>query len=317
MIRTVKGEVRPTMSLVKPGVISPSVFQGTGVHPGKTIMDRCREWESRKKDVYVSVAFGFAYADVPDGGATVIAVTNNNQGLAGKIAKDVSDLVWELRDPLSNRGIPKVREGVEKAISLAGEGKTPVVIADHSDRLGDSTHILRELLTQKAENFGVSTIAHPQAVEGIMKRNKVGDRVSVEVGAVSRNEYAGQPVELEGEIIFLGIGDYRYTGPKDTGMLTQLGPTAALKLSDNNYVVISSTLHQVQDSEGFKKFGIDFDALDIMVIKSRVHFRAFYERVAGEILEVDAPGLGAADLGQFNYVNEPGGLYPIDKKWRD
>ena len=80
--------------------------------------------------------------------------------------------------------------------------------------------------------------------------------------------------------------------------------------------MVTSTLHQCQDSEGFSHFGIDFDSLDIMVIKSRVHFRAFYETAAAEIIEVDAPGLGAADLSQFEYVNEPKGLYPIDPKWR-
>ena len=316
MIDTVRGVKRPTMAIRKPGVISPSVFQGTGIHPGKTIMDRCREWEAKERDVYVSVAFGFAYADVPDGGASVIAVTNGDQELADRIAQDVSDLVWELREPLARRKIPKSKEGVAKGIELAKKGKTPVVLADHSDRMGDSTHILKELLAQGAANFGVSSIADPVAVERLMKENKVGDTVTLKVGAYTCTEYAGEPVELTGKVEFLGVGDYRLTGPKDTGRLQRVGPTASLDLGNNNHVVVTSTLHQCQDSEGFNHFGIDFDSLDIMVIKSRVHFRAFYETAAAEIIEVDAPGLGAADLSQFEYVNEPKGLYPIDPKWR-
>jgi len=279
-------------------------------------MDRCREWEAKEKDVYVSVAFGFAYADVPDGGASVIAVTDNDQELAEKIAQDVSDLIWELREPLANKKIPKVEEGVAKALEFVRQGRTPVVLADHSDRLGDSTHILKELLKQGAENFGVSTIADPGKVEKLIKENKVGDRVTITVGAYTGDRYAGESVELTGTIEFLGLGDYQLTGPKDTGSLSRLGPTAALDLGDNNHVVISSTLHQVQDSEGFRHFGINFDSLDILVVKSRVHFRAFYETVASEIIEVDAPGLGPADLSQHKYINEPEGLYPIDPKWR-
>jgi microcystin degradation protein MlrC len=96
-----------------------------------------------------------------------------------------------------------------------------------------------------------------------------------------------------------------------------VGPTAALDLGGNRHVVITSTLHQVQDSEGFKHYNIPFESLTILVIKSRVHFRAFYEGYAREIIEVDAPGLGPADLNQFTYQNEPEGLYPIDPKWRD
>ncbi|MBL7080863.1 M81 family metallopeptidase [Candidatus Bathyarchaeota archaeon] len=316
MIGTVRGEVKPTTAIRKPGVISPSVFQGTGRHPGKTIMDRCREWEAKEEGVYVSVAFGFAYADVPDGGASVIANTNGDQGLADRIAQDVSDLVWELRGPLASRKIPKTKEGVAEAIKHAEAGRRPVVLADHSDRLGDSTHVLRELIAQGAKNFGLSSIADPFAAEKLAKENKVGDRVTVSVGSFTCNRYAGEPVELTGTIEFLGSGDYRLTGPMMTGRLASLGPTAVLDLGQNNHVVISSTLHQCRDSEGFLHFGIDMDSLDIMAIKSRVHFRAYFEDIAAEIIEVDAPGLGPADLSQYEYVNEPEGLYPISPKWR-
>jgi microcystin degradation protein MlrC len=316
MIDTIRNKKKPTMSIRKPGVISPSVFQGTGRHPGKTIMDRCREWES-KYDCYVSVAFGFAYADVPDGGAAVIAVTNNDQELADKIAQNVSDLVWELREPLANRKIPKTREGVIMAMDLVRRGRTPVVLADHSDRLGDSTHLLKELLLQRAKNFGVSSIADPFTVKDLMASHKVGDQVTIEIGAYTATRYAGEPVSITGTIIFLGDGNYRLTGPKDTGRLTNVGPTAAFDIGDGNYVVITSTLHQCQDSEGFNHYGISFDDLDIIVIKSRVHFRAYYESVTKEIIEIDAPGLGPADLNQFRYRNKPSGLYPIDLKWKE
>jgi len=99
--------------------------------------------------------------------------------------------------------------------------------------------------------------------------------------------------------------------------MTNVGLTAALDLGDNRHVVITSTLHQVQDSEGFLHYGIPFESLKILVIKSRVHFRAFYEGYAREIIEVDAPGLGPADLNQFVYRNEPPGIYPINPKWRE
>jgi microcystin degradation protein MlrC len=316
IIKTIKGELKPTVAIRKPGVISPSVFQGTGSHPGKTIMDRCRDWENKEENVYASVAFGFAYADVPDGGASVIVVTDNDQDLADKIADDISGLVWKLREPLANRDVPKVAEGVRRAVKFAEAGETPVVLADHSDRLGDSTHILKELIKQNVKNFGVSTIADPNTAEKLVDNNKIGDKVNVKVGAYTGSKYSGDPVEVTGKIEFLGVGDYRYTGPKDTGRLTNLGPTVALDLGDNNHVVISSTLHQVQDDEGFKRFNIDFDSLDILVIKSRVHFRAFYEDASAHIIEVDAPGLGPADLTQFDYKNEPEDIYPIAPKWR-
>jgi microcystin degradation protein MlrC len=61
------------------------------------IMERARRWECRTHDTYVSVAFGFAYADVPNVGATVMVVANNNQKLADKIADDMSDYIRRVR----------------------------------------------------------------------------------------------------------------------------------------------------------------------------------------------------------------------------
>jgi len=203
------------------------------------------------------------------------------------------------------------------AMDLVRRGRTPVVLADHSDRLGDSTHLLKALLLQRAKNFGVSSIADPFAVKELIERHKVGDLVTIAVGSYTATRYAGEPVSITGTIKFLGDGNYRLTGPKDTGRLTNVGPTAALDIGDGNYIVITSTLHQCQDSEGFNHYGVPFGDLDIIVIKSRVHFRAYYERVAKEIIEVDAPGLGPADLNQFRYRNEPSGLYPIDLKWKE
>jgi len=316
MVKTIKGELKPTMAIRKPGIITPSVFQGTSFYPVKNIYDRCREWESNEKDVIcVSVAMGFAYADVPDAGASVIAVTNNNKALAERVAQDVSDLMWKLRKPLANKKVPKVKEGVTKVLEAVKQGKRPVVIADHSDRTGDGTYILKELLVQGAKNFAVATIADPDAINEIKEKAKVGDMVTVNVGGYA-SEWSGEPVKLTGKVEFLGNGDYTFTGPMNRGRKNTLGIVAVMNLGNNNHVVITPTLHQVLDDAIFKAYGIDFNSLDIIVLKSRVHFRAFYETIAGKIIEIDAPGLGPADLTQFKYKNLPKDIYPIGEKWR-
>jgi microcystin degradation protein MlrC len=312
MIKTIRGDFKPTMALKKPGVISPGVFQCTAMHPMKDIIARAKEWENKEEVCWVSAMPGFPYADVPDAGFTVIALTNDNPDLAARVAQDVSELVWKLREPLANRKLPKPEEGVKKVLKLVEEGKTPVVIADHSDRTGDGTHIIEQLLKQGAKNFGVSTIKDPKAVEKIMKTAKQGEKVIIKVGGYEK--LSGNPVELTGKIEFLGTGDYIKTGPMSKGSKTLLGPTAVLDLGNNNHVIISSTLHQVTDSAGFTAFGIEFDSLEIMSLKSRVHFRAFYEKVAGSIVEIDSPGLGPADLTSIDYKNVPKNIYPFKDK---
>jgi microcystin degradation protein MlrC len=302
LVRMIKGDYVPTTATRKPGVITPSVYQGTGVEPAKDIMERARRWECREPDAYVSVFFGFAYADVPDAGATVEVMTNNDQALADKIADDMSDYIWRVRKAFAGRKLPKTKEGVAMAIAAAKEGKTPVVIADHADRSGNSSWILEELIKQGASNFCIATISDKKAIDEIASKATVGDTVTVDVGGYL-DKYAGNPVTIEGEVEYLD----RYR---------QFDKVAVLRFGDNNRVIITPTLHQVMQPDIFEDLNIDIDQLDIIALKSRVHFRrGFHETgLAGAIFEVDAPGWGPADLTTLPYENIPKDIYPVYTK---
>jgi len=301
MINTVRGHYKPTMATRKPGVITPSVFQGTAVSPAMEIMEKARRWECRYPGVYVSVAFGFAYADVPDVGATVMVVTNNDQKLADRIADDMSDYIWRRRKEFAGKKLPKTKEGVALAIAAAKDGKTPVIIADHSDRTGGSTHILEELIKQGSKNFCIATLRDERAIEKLQKTTKKGDTVSIDLGGYS-DEFAGNPVRIDGKVEF--IGNYGR------------GTVVVLAFGENNRVILTPQLMQVTTPQIFRPLGINIDTLDIIVLKSRVHFwRGFVETdLAGAVFEVDAPGWGPADLTLLPYKNIPKDIYPIYKK---
>lgn len=313
MIETIRGHFEPTVAIRKPGVITPSLFQGTDFPPAKDIWERARKWEREEGVYHLSVAFGFAYADVPDVGATVIAVTNRDQELAERAAQDISDYIWELREPLANKKVPKTREGVARAIDAAKAGETLVVIADHADRSGDATHILRELIEQGASDFCVATLADEEAIQKIQTEARVGDQVTVAVGGYA-TELAGKPVDVTGSVEHLGEVNYVATGPLERGATRRLGYVAVLGFGDNNHVILTPALHQVKDDAIFAAVGLSLDELAIIAIKSRVHFRAYYQDVAGTIVEVDAPGLGPADLTGLDYRNIPKEIYPLGSR---
>ena len=301
MIRTLRGDFKPATATRKPGVITPSVYQGTGVSPAMDIMERARRWECQVKDAYVSVAYGFAYADVPDVGATVMVVTNNDQELADRIADDMSDYIWRNREAFAGKRLPKTREGVTLAIKAARAGKTPVVIADHSDRTGGSSQMLQELIRQKAKNFCITTLRDERAITKIKAEHQVGDKIRIDVGGYS-DKWAGKPVRINGTVEF--IGEYR----RD--------PTVVLHFGNNNRVILTEHLMQITDINIFEPLGIPFDELDIIVLKSRVHFRRGYHEtgIAGAIFEVDAPGWGPADLTVLPYKNIPKDIYPVYRR---
>jgi len=302
LLRVIRGTYKPTKATRKPGVITPSVFQGTGVSPARDIMERARRWECRKPDAYVSVFFGFAYADVPDAGATVSVMTNDDQALADEIADDMAAYIWRVRAEFAGRKLPKTDEGVSMAVAAARAGKTPVVIADHADRTGNSTHILEALIRQEADNFCIATIADKKCLDNVVSRASVGDSVTVDVGGYA-DRFAGKPVSIEATVEYLGEYD-------------KFDTVAVLHFGNNNRVIVTPTLHQVTTPEIFDSLGIDLGQCDIISLKSRVHFRrGFHETgLAGAIFEIDTPGLGPADLTTLEYESVPKDLYPIYKK---
>lgn len=302
MLRQIRGTYRPTMATRKPGVLTPSVYQGTGTSPAMEIMERARICEERRKDVYVSVAFGFAYADVPDIGATVMVLTNNDPELAARIADDMSAFIWRKREEFAGKKLPGTKEGVALAIAAAKAGKTPVVIADHADRTGNSTHILEELIRQGARRFCIATISDERAINEIVSKGKVGDTVTVSVGGY-QDKFAGRPVPITGKIEALRAYERFRT-------------VAVLLFGDGNRVIITPELHQVTDPDIFGKLGISLGTMDIIVLKSRVHFwRGFVEDgLAKAVFQVDAPGLGPADVTTIPYKNAPKDLYPLVRR---
>jgi microcystin degradation protein MlrC len=265
------------------------------------IMERARRWECQHPDVYVSVAFGFAYADVPDAGAVVMVVANNDQDLADTIADDMSDYIWRMRESFAGKRLPKTREGVALALQAVGEKKIPVVIADHSDRTGGSSHILKELMSQGAKNFCIATLRDENALKWIETNAKVGDSVSLKVGGLS-DQFAGDAIRINGKVTFLG------SYGRDS--------VAVLGFGKNNHIILTPHLHQVTGTEIYPALEIDAAGIDIFVLKSRVHFRRGYHETgfAGAIFEVDAPGLGPADLTTLPYKNIPKDLYPVYTK---
>lgn len=314
MVETVRGNFKPTMACRRPGIISASIYQASEYHPMKDIYDRCREWE-KKPDVYcVSVAPGYAYADVVDAGMSVFVVTNNNRALAEEIAQDISDFAWSLRESFSEP-LPGAEEATRMAMQLVAEGKGPVVIADGADRIGDSTHMLKELLRQEAKNWGIPGITDPKAAAWLEQNAKVGDTVTIKIGGWY-DENSGEPVEITGKVTFMGRPVYKLIGPMGKGATVRDAFIATIDLGDNRYVVVSQRMRGANDSAGFTAAGIDYTKLDIIVLKDRVHHRAYWDSVAKVDIRTSVPGQGPSDLSLLHYENIPEDIYPVGKKWR-
>jgi microcystin degradation protein MlrC len=306
LYRMMREDYLPATATRKPPVLTATVLQWTGQSPSMDIMERARRWEARQADAFVNVFYGFPWSDVPDIGATVQVITNNDQHLADSIADDMADYIWRVREELARHTFPMPDEAVGMTKEAIVDGRVPVVLADYSDRPGDATWILKELIDQRVNGILYATLRDERVLEKLKeKKAKPGDDFDMEVGGFT-GEQAGKPVRIQGKILF-------------SGPLWSYENIAAVEFGNKNLLIITPTYVQITSPESLRFGPINPDDYKVFVVKSRVHFRRGFDETgyARTILVVDAPGpwFGTLRLDALDYEYGPiHELYPFNVK---
>jgi microcystin degradation protein MlrC len=323
VLDAVRGRVSPTLAVAKPGVVVPSVFSATTVPPAKDAVTQAVTWEhypefhdvdrwTDKDDVLdVSLFFGFAWSDVPQLGVAAVATTDDDPELARDIVDDLSAFVAERREAFTDPdSLYDVSEGIERALARGMYADDPVVVVDHADRLAETTFVLRELIEQDASNVAVPLLHDPEAVATCRAAGE-GRIVDLEVGSKT-SDRGGGPVSLSGRVEFVGRRTYTATGPMKRGERVTQGETAIVD-SDGIWLQLTSQMDGagLNDTGPIDQYGYDATDFDVVVSKSKTHFRGVFEALADEIVIVDAPEYSPADLSRFDYRHVPEGVYPI------
>jgi microcystin degradation protein MlrC len=225
-------------------------------------------------------------------------ITNGNPELAREIADDMGATAWRLRDALLNTTkIYKADESVTLAKQAIVDGKTPVVIADYSDRSGAATWILDQIIKQNLSNSLVVTIADKKAVDALRKKGvRPGDPFDMMVGG-RLDEADGKPVHVVGTINTVSNGAGRGGSRGELWI--------SVKFGNNDVLVLSPHLVQIMEPSSIQELGINPDDFKVIVLKSRVHFRRGFDDngYAKTILIAEPPGggLGTVHLDQLPY----------------
>ncbi len=305
------GQLRPVMHLEKLPMMPPTINMRTAEGPMVELFEMAREYEGESGVVNVSVFGGFPYTDVEFAGLSVLSLTNDDADLAAEEAEGVAERAWEIRHQFLKELTPP-REAVRRAVE-AESG--PVILADVADNMGgggsgDTTSLLIELLWGKAENAAFALIVDPEAVEACVAAGP-GEMVGLSLGGKVCPEH-GFPVHCEGIVRSLTDGMFTNKGPMGTGMVTRLGRTARVDLGGVE-VLVTENRTAPNDPEVFRHAGIEPTEKDILVLKSRGHFRAAYEPFAAEVIEVDCPGFASPNLDHFVYRKLRRPIFPLDE----
>ncbi|WP_166355654.1 M81 family metallopeptidase [Phytoactinopolyspora limicola] len=309
--RMVRGEIRPVMALAAPPLVINILRQGTNDEPMAGLLAFAREHERRAGVLSVSVVEGFPYADVAEMGMSVVAITDDDPGLADDVARTIAAAAWDRREEF--RGDAPGVDAALREAAAAPEG--PVVLLDMGDNVGggspgDSTHILHA-----ARRLGVTglieSITDAEAAEACARAG-VGARVDLTVGGKTDGLH-GVPFPVVGEVI--AVTDGRFEDPTPTHGGTRFydyGTSVGIRTDDGFLLAVHSRSAGTRSQMQFRMVGIEPRDAKIIAAKGVHSPRAAFEAMASKLIWVNTPGATSADLSTFAYHHRRRPMFPFE-----
>lgn len=257
-----------------------------------------------KKPGVVSVSFmeGFPPADIPHAGPSIFAYAET-QALADQVLQELYDAILAQEAEFRPR-LVDVETAVKKAISLADKADKPIILADVQDNAGagstsDTPWILEALVAHGAKGAALGLMYDPAAAEAA---HLAGEGAEIRLGLGGKLTPGQKPFEAMFTVEKLAEGQFPATGPMGKGRLTDLGKMAQLKVGDVR-VAVSSVRTQALDQSYFRQVGIEPAETKILVLKSSNHYRADFEPICNQIIQVAAPAAMIDDPAEIPYRN--------------
>jgi microcystin degradation protein MlrC len=278
----------------------PPVWGCTLVDPAKSIYAHLCE-QIHDEVAGISLACGFPLSDVPEAGPALVAYGFDETSVnaaADNLLAEIEDRESEFRGRLYS-----AEEAVSEAIRLSVGASGPVMLADSQDNPGgggpgDTTEILRALVSQGATDAAAGVINDAQAVESA---HSAGIDAQIDMSLGGKSGFPGsEPFNAEFRILGLSNGRFRATGPMLGGAEMDLGPTALLGVG-GVLIVVGSKAIQTMDQSMFRHLDVEPSQQKIIAIKSSIHFRNDFQQIASAIMPVAAPGPVIVDLSKVSF----------------
>jgi len=310
MVATQAGQVKPHMALFDCRLVG--IFHTTR-EPMQSFVSRITALEGQDDVLSISIAHGFPWADVPDMGARVLVVTDDNPArgtaLAEELGREMFAMRHELIPPFLN-----VDQALDQALaSLEKEPGKPVVIADTTDNPGggapsDSTFILRALLERGIGDVALGMIWDPIAA-AIAADAGEGAHLDLRIGG-KMGPVSGQPVDLHVEVTKVGQDVSQSFGLGDRKSSRSIGDAVAIR-AEGIDIILNTKRTQVVGRDCFSNLGIDPVQKRVVVVKSSQHFYAAFAPIAAEVLYAAAPGTIMPNFTEIPYRRINKHMFPF------
>jgi microcystin degradation protein MlrC len=319
LLRRLLAGTQTFLARIRLPIVPPTVTQLTGKdatnRPYGELIDlgqqRMNEPPFAGRVLNVSVMGGFAFADTPFNGLTVV-VTATDQQAANALAGEIAVAGWERRD----RFRPALT-GLDDAVRLARTTATKLIFADVADNpggggRGNTMAILQAFHAAGVRNALVGVI-HDPPLAAEAHALGVGAAFDARFNRDGGDEFS-KPFTTRATVA--ALRDQPITGRRGiyADNTLDVGKSAALML-DGITVIVLTHRYQCADPMFFEAFGLDIAAARVVVVKSRGHFRGGFDEFFRheQVIEVDAPGLTSPILSRFPWRHMPRPVLPIDE----
>ncbi|MEX1020651.1 MAG: M81 family metallopeptidase [Litorilinea sp.] len=304
---TAEGKIRPRMALYDCGLIG--VFHTTR-EPVQSFVAKMQALEGKDGVLSVSWGHSFPWGDVPELGARVLVVTDNQPDAGAALARQLGEEIYAMRE-VSQPPYLSVDAALDAATgSATGPVTGPVVLADVADNAGggapnDSTFLLQRILERGIKNVAIGCIWDPVVVD-IAQEIGEGTTTDLRIGG-KMGPMSGDPVDLR-----VRIGKIAINGIQKFGAGTQVIPAAvALHAPNGVDIVAINRRTQTFSPHVFTNVGIDPTQKQILVVKSMQHFYAAFAPIAAQTLYVSAAGALTPDFAALPYQKARRTLWPL------
>lgn len=303
----------------QPPVMWPPTGTGTDDDPMRSLEAQAREIERQDPEIVaVNIFGGYSFADTPDTGVSMTAITYGPVETAQAHLQKLGDWAIEHRQQgnVVDRSLEEVMPLVLQHIA---KGQTPVVLVEPSDNIGggapgDGTSILRCLLAQGIQNAAVA-INDPAAVERLSGLQP-GETLPLSLGGKG-SRLAEGPLELAVELVSTSDGRFDLEDRHShlasmNGIHIEMGPCAVVR-ADGVSILLTSHKTPPFDLGQFRSQGIIPEEQTVIGVKAAVAHRQAYNPIQKASYTVATPGPCASDLSTlpFEKVRRP--IFPLDE----
>ena len=271
----------------------------TLIEPCQSIYGALSQW-TPSRIPSLSFACGFHLSDIHDAGPAVVGYGHCRE----EVDQVVDSLVIRIQEeqPNFSEKIWAADEGIEEAMTFVSSHGGTVVMADTQDNpggggAGNTIGILRSMMEHTVQNAVIGVINN-EAVAAAAHESGIGSSIEISI-----DDQTGQaPLHAHGRVKNLSDGRFTATGPMYRGANMEMGLTALIDLSGIQAIFCSKPI-QAADQAHFRHLGIEPETMDLVVVKSSVHFRNDFEALSSRIMIVASPGEVYADPASLDYKN--------------